>query len=74
MQNVTNAYYLEKLTLCLVYVELAGRQMEAAGMKDKADHYRKEYLRYSQMNNTYDEDAGVASVDDGVYSGKIERG
>ena len=47
--------------------------MESEGMKDKADFYRKEYLRYSQQEKTYDEDAGTNAVDEGVYAGKIGR-
>lgn len=74
MQGVTNAFYLEEMTKCLVYIDLAGTQLEAELMKDKVDHYTKTYKRYAQMDNIYDEDGGVAAVDDGVYSGKIGRG
>ncbi len=40
-------------------MELSGRQLEAEGFKDKADFYRKEYLRLSQMNKFEDQDSGV---------------
>jgi len=65
-QGVIDTQYLEKMTLCLVYIELAGRQLESEGMKDKADHYRKEYKRLSQMDNFED-------ADDGVVAGKVGR-
>ena len=47
-------------------MDLSGRQMEAQGFKDKADFYRKEYLRLSQMNS-------FDNVDSGSFSGAIGR-
>ena len=73
-QGVTDTYYLEKMTLCLVYIDLGTQQLEAEGMKERVEQYRKEYLRYSQMDNLYDATDGVVATDDGVYSGSIERG
>jgi len=66
-QGVTDEFYLEEMTKCLVYMDLAGNQLEAEGMKDRVEHYRKEYLRYSQMENHNDADGGV-------FSGTIGRG
>ena len=65
-QGVTDAYYLEKMTLCLVYIVLGTQQLEAEGMKERVDQYRKEYTRYSQMDN-------FDSQDDGVVAGSIGR-
>ena len=72
-QGVTNTFYLEEMCKCLVYIDLANKQLEAEGMQERADAYRKEYLRYSQMDNIYDADEGIDAVDDGVYSGTIGR-
>jgi len=60
-QGVTDEYYLEKMTLCLVYITLGTQQLEAEGMKDRIDQYRKDYLRYSQMDTFEDADSGVLS-------------
>ena len=65
-QGVTDEYYLEKMTLCLVYISLGTQQLEAEGMSDRIAQYRKDYLRYSQMD-TFDD------VDNGVFSGTIGR-
>jgi len=60
-QGVTDTYYLEKMTLCLVYIALGTQQLEADGMKERVDQYRKEYARYSQMDNFEDSDEGVVA-------------
>lgn len=66
-QGVTDEYYLEQMTKCLVYITLAGRQLETENMKEKADHYNHEYKRYQQM-------ATYENKDQGVLSGTIGRG
>ena len=66
-QLVTDVYYLEKMTQCLVYITLGTQQLEAEGMKDKIAEYRKEYARYSRMNT-------FENVDEGILCGSIERG
>lgn len=65
-QGVTDTYYLEKMTLCLVYITLGTQQLEADGMKERVDSYRKEYTRYAQMDN-------FDNQDDGVVAGSIGR-
>ena len=45
----------------LVYIDLGTKQLEAEGMSDRVSQYRKEYLRYSQMDNFDNADAGVVS-------------
>jgi len=66
-QGVTDTYYLEQMTLCLVYIKLGTQQLEADGMSDRVNQYRKDYDRYSRMD-TFD------NVDEGVFCGSIERG
>ena len=45
-QDITDEYYLEEMCKCLVYINLASKQLEAEGMGDRVSHYRKEYNRY----------------------------
>ena len=61
-QGVTDTFYLEEMCKALVYIDLGGKQLEAEGMKDKVDHYRKEYNRYNKMNLHDDTDEGVYSA------------
>ena len=65
-QGVTDENYLEEMCKCLVYIDLGIKQLEAEGMNDRVSQYRKEYLRYSQMD-LFDGNDG------GVLSGKIGR-
>ena len=65
-QGITDEFYLEEMCKCLVYIDLGNQQLEAEGMSDRVNQYRKEYLRYSQMDLFDNEDGGV------VY-GKIGR-
>ena len=65
-QGVTDEYYLEKMTLSLVYITLGTRQLEAEGMSDRVAQYRKEYDRYTRMDN-------FDSVDEGVFSSEVGR-
>lgn len=67
LQGVTDEYYLGKMCQCLVYIELATRQLEAEGMLDRVTQYRAEYKRYSQMNSH-------EATDSGVFSSEIGRG
>ena len=62
-QGITDAYYLEKMTLCLVYIQLGTLQLEAEGMSDRVTQYRKDYLRYSQMDTFEGTDEGVHSCE-----------
>jgi len=64
--GVVDAYYLEKMCACLVYISLATKQLEAEGMKDRISQYNADYKRYTQMNN-------FAAVDTGVFCGTIGR-
>jgi len=66
-QGVTNVFYKEKMRECLVYVALGGLQIEADGMQEKIDYYRKEYARYSKMDLT-------DGTDEPIYSVEIGRG
>ena len=66
LQGVTDPFYLEELCKCLVYIDIGGRQLEAEGMSDRIEHYRKEYTRYTQMND-------FNHVDEGVVSGTVGR-
>ena len=66
-QGVEDPFYLEKMVVCLVYITLAGRQLEAEGMDAKTTHYTREYKRYQQMNN-------FNGTDEGAFSGTVERG
>ena len=66
-QGVTDTFYLEQMCKCLVYIDLGTQQLEAEGMNDRVNQYRKEYLRYQQMESHDNADAGV-------YSGEIRRG
>jgi len=54
------------MALCLVYITLGTQQLEAEGMKERVDQYRKDYLRYSKMDNFED-------ADDGVVHGVVGR-
>jgi hypothetical protein len=65
-QNVTDTYYLEQMTKCLVYIALATKQLEAEGMNERVNQYRKEYDRFSQMNS-------FEGTDRGAFSGTIGR-
>ncbi len=65
-QGITDDYYLEQMTKCLVYISLATRQLEAEGMSDRVNQYRKEYDRFHQMNSFEDSDRGA-------FSGTIGR-
>ncbi len=65
-QGVVDGFYLGNMTQCLVYIDLASRQLEAENMQERIDNYRKEYLRYTQMNNHN-------NVDEGIFTGKIGR-
>ena len=60
-QGVTDTFYLEEMCKALVYIDLGTKQLEAEGMSDRVSSYRKEYLRYSQMDNFDDADGGVVS-------------
>ena len=61
-QGVTDPYYVEQLCKCLVYITLSGRQLESEGFQEKADHYNKEYLRFSKMNTHGNTDKGTFSA------------
>lgn len=58
-QGVTDVFYLEEMCKCLVYIDLGTKQLEAEGMAERVAQYRKEYLRYSQMDTFEDKDNGV---------------
>lgn len=58
-QGVTDAFYLEEMCKCMVYIDLGTKQLEAEGMSDRLSQYRKDYLRYTQMDIFDNEDAGT---------------
>lgn len=61
-QGVEDEFYIEQMVKCLVYIDLATRQVEAEGMKDKISSYNKTYDRYSRMNTTTGGDEMVGTV------------
>lgn len=65
-QGVTDTFYLEEMTKCLVYIDLGTKQLEAEGMSERLSQYRKEYDRYTRMDN-------FDSVDEGVFCGEVGR-
>ena len=60
-QNITDDFYREALCLCLVYIDLAGKQLEVEEMKDKVAYYRKEYDNYMKAYQNNGSDAEVCS-------------
>lgn len=64
-QGVTDTFYLEKMCKCLVYISLGTEQLEAEGMKDRIEQYRKDYTRYQNMTNFDGTDEGVHSIEIG---------
>jgi len=44
--GITDSFYLEKLTIAKVYMELCRRNLEANGMKDKYDIYKNDFDFY----------------------------
>ena len=66
-QGVIDEDYLREMCICMVYIELGGRQLEAENMSDRVAHYRKEYNRYNTMDLH-------GNTDEGIYSGTLERG
>ncbi len=60
-QGVVEGFYLGNMCMCLVYIDLAGKQLESEGMSDRVSYYRTEYKRYSQMNLHENQDQGVIS-------------
>ncbi len=66
-QGVVDTYYLEQMCIPLVYIDLAGQQLEAPEMMEKIDYYRKQYNYYSNANQQ-------TGADNTVMSAEIGRG
>ncbi len=61
-QGVVDGFYLGNMCTCLVYIDLAGKQLESEGMTDRVSYYRKEYDRYNQMDLNNGQDETTISV------------
>ncbi len=64
-QGVIDPYYLENMCIPLVYIDLAGIQLETPEMQDKIDYYRKQYNYYSNANQNTGADNTVMSMEIG---------
>ena len=63
--NIDDNYYLQKLTMTLVYMELARLQLESEGMKAKYEIYKGEYEHFLKL---------ATSAGSEVFTIKVARG
>ena len=63
--NISDNYYLEKMTKSLVYMELAKKSLESEGMKAKYDVYKAEYRHFLNL---------AKATGSGVFNMKLGRG
>jgi len=63
--NVSDNYYLEKMTKSLVYMELAKKSLESEGMKAKYEVYKAEYYHFLNL---------AKATGSGVFNMNITRG
>ncbi len=47
--NIDDNYYLQKLTMALVYMKLARLQLESEGMRAKYEIYKGEYEHFLKL-------------------------
>jgi len=58
--GITDSFYLEKLTIAKVYMELCRRNLEANGMKDKYDIYKNDFDFY--FKRTTKTSGGIGNI------------
>jgi len=63
--NISDNYYLEKLTKSLVYMQLAKMQLESEGMEAKYKIYKGEYEHFLKL---------ASATGSEVFNMKITRG